>query len=187
MIALRFTSLFFLAATLASASPASAPTGLAIVDKRASTADVETVFTTLKSSTDSILPQIDALVSSGTASDATVAPLIGELAAALNTATASLSSLPISSKRQTENEVATVVAGIITEISTTLNGLSGSPTAIPAFGTLIIAIDVALDELLVGLDVVLTGVVTLVAGLLVSVAVLLGQLGLGLVIGSLGL
>lgn len=58
MFALRFASLFLLAATLASASPASAPAGLAVVDKRASTADVETVFTTLKSSTDSILPQI---------------------------------------------------------------------------------------------------------------------------------
>jgi len=187
MFALRFASLFLLAATLASASPASAPAGLAVVDKRASTADVETVFTKLKSSTDSILPQIDALVSGGTASDATVTPLIGKLTAALNTATTSLSSLPISSKRQTEDEVATVVAGIINEISTTLDGLSGSATAIPALGTLIIAIDVALEELLVGLDVVLAGVVTLVAGLLTSVAVLLGQLGLGLVIGLLGL
>ncbi|KAJ6605177.1 hypothetical protein DFH09DRAFT_967063 [Mycena vulgaris] len=187
MFALRFASLFLFAVTLASASPASAPAGLAVVDKRAFTADVETVFTTLKSSTDSILPQIDALVSGGTASDVTVTPLIGELTAALNTATASLSSLPVSFKRQTEDEVATVVAGIITEITTTLNGLSGSATAIPAFGTLIIAIDVALEELLVGLDVVLTGVVTLVAGLLTSVAVLLGQLDLGLVIGLLGL
>ncbi|KAJ7912913.1 hypothetical protein B0H13DRAFT_1712827 [Mycena leptocephala] len=187
MFALRFASLLLFAATLASTSPTSAPAGLAVVDKRASTADVETVFTTLKSSTDSILPQIDALVSGGTASDATVTPLIGELTAALNTATLSLSSLPVSAKRQTEGKVATVVAGIITEISTTLNGLSGSAMAIPAFGTPIIAIDVALNELLVGLDVVLAGVVTLIAGLLTSVAVLLGQLGLGLVIGLLGL
>ncbi|KAJ7676741.1 hypothetical protein DFH06DRAFT_976328 [Mycena polygramma] len=167
MFALRFASVFLLAVTLASASPASTPAGLAVVDKRASTAAVQTVFTKLKSSTDSILPQIDALVTGGKASEATVTPLIGELTTALNTATVSLSSLPPSFKRQTEDEVATLIAGIITEISTTLSGLSGSAAAIPAIGTLIIPIDVALQELLVGLDVVLTGVVTLVSGLCV--------------------
>ncbi|KAJ7463460.1 hypothetical protein B0H11DRAFT_85422 [Mycena galericulata] len=183
MFALRFASLFLLAATLASASPAPAPAGIAVVDKRTSTASVENVVTTLKSSTDSILPQIDALASSGKASSATVTPLIGQLTTALNTATASLSSLPISSKRQTQDQVATVVAGVITSISTTLNGVS----AIPEFGTFIIPIDVALEELLVGLDVVLAGVLTLVSGLLVSVSVLLNELGLGLVFILLGL
>ncbi|KAJ7511207.1 hypothetical protein B0H11DRAFT_2386886 [Mycena galericulata] len=187
MFALRFASLFLLATTLASASPAPAPAGLAVVDKRASVSSVEDVITTLQSSTGSILPQINALVSGGTASDANVTPLIGELTAAINTATSSLSSLPASSKRQTNQEVANNVAGIITEISTSFNGLHGFHPPIPALAELIISIDVALHELLVGLDIVLAGVLTLVAGLLTGVAILLQELGLGLVIGLLGL
>ncbi|KAJ7615601.1 hypothetical protein DFH06DRAFT_1483949 [Mycena polygramma] len=182
MFALRFASLFLLAATLASASPA--PAGLAVVDKRAQTAGLDTIFTKLKSSTDSILPQIDALASSGRANEATVTPLIGKLTTAINTATTSVSALPISSKRQTEEAVATVLAGVISEISTTLEGLAGSAAAIPG---LPIPIDTALAELLVALDVVAFGLVTLVSGILTSLAVLLPQIGLGSVAALLGL
>ncbi|KAJ7717859.1 hypothetical protein B0H16DRAFT_1475837 [Mycena metata] len=182
MFALRAVSLFFLAATLATASPVAAP---AAVDKRASTAAVQSVLTTLQSNTNTILPQLNALSTSGTASEANVTPLIGQLTSAINTATSSLSSLPASNKRQTEDEVATVVAGIITEIGTTLNVLPIE--AIPGLETLIVAVDVALEELLVGLDVVIAGVITLVSGLLVTVSVLLDSVGLGLVLGLLGL
>ncbi|KAJ6487076.1 hypothetical protein C8R47DRAFT_1127673 [Mycena vitilis] len=182
MFALRFASLFLLAATLASASPV--PAGLVVVDKRAQTAGLNTVFTKLKSSTDSILPQIDALVSSGRANQATMTPLIGKLATAINTATTSVSSLPISSKRQTEDEVVTLLAGIVSEIFTTLQGVADSAAAIPG---LPIPVDTALAELLVALDVVAFGLVTLVAGILTSLAVLLPQIGLGSVAAILGL
>ncbi|KAJ7511284.1 hypothetical protein B0H11DRAFT_2269042 [Mycena galericulata] len=114
MFALRFSSLFLFAATLATATPVPASAGLAVVNKRQSTASVTNILTTLQGSTGSILPQISGLSSSGTASDTTVAPLLAELTSALGIATASLSSLPASSKRQTEGGVATTFAGIIT-------------------------------------------------------------------------
>ncbi|KAJ7785140.1 hypothetical protein DFH07DRAFT_763750 [Mycena maculata] len=110
MLALRFVSLFLLSATVMSASPAINP-GAAAARKRALTA-----FNTLKGSADAILPQITALVSGGTASDATVTPLINDLTSALDTATASLAALPASgtSKRQTEDDIAILAAGIVT-------------------------------------------------------------------------
>jgi hypothetical protein len=131
MFALRFASLFLLSTTFVSASPTPAA-GVALVDKRTTTADIETVFNTLKGSTDSILPQISAptvrsnfisltdstasLVSSGTATDATVTPLINELTDAFDTATASLATLsPVElRKRQSDDDIANLVAGILT-------------------------------------------------------------------------
>ncbi|KAJ7509032.1 hypothetical protein B0H11DRAFT_2432558 [Mycena galericulata] len=183
MFALRFASLFVLAATLATASPVPAPASPAVVNKRQSTASVTDILTTLQGSTGTILPQISSLSSSGTASDTTVAPLLAELTSALGIATASLAALPASSKRQTEDEVASAFAGVISEFATTFNGVS----FIPGFGTLIIPVDTALNELLVALDVVLIGVDTLIAGILVSVAVLLEEVGLSLVVSTLGL
>jgi len=186
MFALRFAPILLLATSFVSAIPA--PAG-ADVEKRSSTADVVNVFNTLKGSTDSILPQINSLVSSGTASDATVTPLISQLTTAFNTAQASLGQLsPVESrKRQSDEDVAVLAAGIITDTTESLNGLKGRAPHIPALPGLIVQIDVALQELLVGLDVVVAGVVTLVGGLLVGVAVLLNSVGLGLVLLLLGL
>ncbi|KAJ6622516.1 hypothetical protein B0H10DRAFT_2214167 [Mycena sp. CBHHK59/15] len=63
-----------------SCPPAPLPTSdIAVVEKRASTADITTVFNTLKGSTDTTLPQINALVFGGTESDATATPLINDL------------------------------------------------------------------------------------------------------------
>ncbi|KAJ7506086.1 hypothetical protein B0H11DRAFT_2272328 [Mycena galericulata] len=175
MFALRVAFLFVLAATLATASP--------VVNKRQSTASVTDILTTLQGSTGTILPQISSLSSSGTASDTTVAPLLAELTSALGIATASLSSLPASTKRQSEDEVASAFAGVISEFATTFNGVS----FIPGFGTLIIPVDTALAELLVALDVVLFGIDTLIAGVLLSVTILLEEVGLSLVVSTLGL
>ncbi|KAJ7192439.1 hypothetical protein GGX14DRAFT_595762 [Mycena pura] len=185
MFALRFASILLLVTSFVSAIPA--PAG-ADVEKRSSTANVASVLNTLQGSTNSILPQINSLASSGTASDATVIPLVTQLIVAIDTAHASLGQLsPVPSrKRQSEADLAATVAGVITEITETLNGLPGV-SEIPALPTLIIAVDTALQELLVGLDVVVAGILTLVDGLLVSVAVLLNSVGLGLVLILLGL
>ncbi|KAJ7432383.1 hypothetical protein B0H11DRAFT_2161819 [Mycena galericulata] len=182
MFGLRFASLLLLSATFVSAIPSPAA-----VDKRASTADIETVFNTLKSSTDTILPQITALVSGGTATDATVTPLINELTSALETASGSLTDLAIPLKRQTDDEIATLVAGIITDITNALDGLLGTASTIPALGGLLAGIDTSLNQVLLGLEILLAGVLELVANLLVDVAGLLQQLALGLTLATLGL
>ncbi|KAJ6585648.1 hypothetical protein B0H19DRAFT_924575 [Mycena capillaripes] len=168
MFALRFTSLFLLAATsIVSASPT--PAGVAVVDKRSTTADIETVFNTLKGSTDSILPQITALVSGGTATDDTVTPLINDLTAAFDTATASLATLtPVASrKRQSDDDVANLVAGILTDVTTALDGLLGDASTIPALGGLLAGVDTSLNQVLIGLETLLAGVLNLVATLCV--------------------
>ncbi|KAJ7065658.1 hypothetical protein C8F01DRAFT_1351640 [Mycena amicta] len=186
MFALRFASLFLLASTsLVSASPAAAP--VAAVDKRASTADIQGVLDTLQSSVGSILPQIDSLVSGGTATDATVTPLINDLTAALDTATSSLAALPASRKRQSDDDIANLVAGLITDISNTLDGLLGAAITIPALGGLLAGVDTSLNQVLKGLETLLAGVLNLVANLLVDVAALLRSLALGLTLATLGL
>ncbi|KAJ6530956.1 hypothetical protein DFH09DRAFT_934025 [Mycena vulgaris] len=189
MFALRFTSLFLLATSFVSAIPAPAPAGAAIVEKRASTADIVTVFNTLKGSTDSILPQITGLVSGGNATDATVTPLINDLTAAFDIATASLAALPPTdaAKRQSDDDVATLVAGILTDVTNALDGLLGTASTIPALGGLLAGVDVSLNQVLKGLETLLAGVLTLVANLLVDVAGLLRSLALGLTLASLGL
>ncbi|KAK6980762.1 Sc15 protein [Favolaschia claudopus] len=181
MFALRFAPLFLFATSFVS--------GAAVVDKRSSTADIETVFNTLKSSTDSILPQINSLVSGGTASDATVTPLINDLTAALDTATASLGELdPVESrKRQSDDEIANLVAGILTDITNALDGLLGEAASIPTLGVLLAGIDTSLNQVLRGLEQLLAGVLRLVANLLVDVANLLRSLALGLTLATLGL
>ncbi|KAF7333305.1 Sc15 protein [Mycena sanguinolenta] len=181
MFAFRFASLFLLATSFVS--------GAAVVEKRSSTADIETVLNTLKNSTDSILPQITALSSGGTATDATVTPLITDLTTALNTATASLATLtPVTStKRQSDDDIANLVAGIVTDIANALDTLLGDASAIPDLGTLLSGVDTALDQVLVGLETLLAGVLNLVATLLVDVAGLLRSLAFGLTLASLGL
>ncbi|KAJ7133364.1 hypothetical protein C8R44DRAFT_611059 [Mycena epipterygia] len=186
MFALRFASLFLLSTTFVSASPAPAA-GLSVVDKRASTADIETVFNTLKNSTDAILPQITALVTAGNATDDTVTPLINDLTSALNTTTASLTGLSASSKRQSDDDVANLVAGIITDIANALDGLLGTASTIPGLGELLAGVDTSLNQVLVGLETLLAGVLNLVANLLVDVAGLLRSLAFGLTLATLGL
>ncbi|KAJ6467506.1 hypothetical protein C8R47DRAFT_1303442 [Mycena vitilis] len=188
MFALRFASLFLLSATFVSSSPTPAA-GVALLDKRSSTADIQTVFNTLKGSTDSILPQITALVSGGNATDETVTPLIIDLTTAFNTATASLATLsPVeAAKRQSDDDIANLVAGILTDVTQALDGLLGSAASIPALGGLLAGLDTALNQVLLGLEILLAGVLNLVATLLVDVAGLLRSLALGLTLATLGL
>ncbi|KAJ7819298.1 hypothetical protein B0H13DRAFT_2378472 [Mycena leptocephala] len=170
MFALRFASLFLLSTTFVSASPTPAA-GVALVDKRSTTADIETVFNTLKGSTDSILPQITSLVSSGTATDATVTPLINELTAAFDTATASLATLsPVElRKRQSDDDIANLVAGILTvRRDQRARRAPRRSRSIPALGGLLAGVDTSLNQVLLGLEILLAGVLNLVATLYVA-------------------
>ncbi|KAL5529899.1 hypothetical protein ACEPAF_6156 [Sanghuangporus sanghuang] len=173
--------------SLALSGPAAAGTELTKRDN----ADIEQVFTTLKTSTDSILPQIQSAAASGNATDDNVTPLITQLVSALNSASSSLSGLSSSSrtlnKRQSDSDIATLVAGIIEDISGALEDLVGDAASIPDLGVLFSGIDAALAEVLTGLEILLSGVLQLVADLLTDVAGLLNQLAFGLTLGALGL
>ncbi|KAJ7202261.1 hypothetical protein B0H12DRAFT_1162815 [Mycena haematopus] len=178
MFALRFAPLLLLATSFVS--------GIAVVEKRATTADVQSCAIQfypfyICSCTRSFSGIW------GTATDTTITPLISELTAALNTATASLAALgPVSStKRQSEDDIANSVAGLVIEITQALDILLLDA----AFDVkiLLAGVDVALHKLLLGLDGVLIGVVSLVAHLLVGVAGVLESLGFTLTIALLGL
>ncbi|KAF8060252.1 hypothetical protein FPV67DRAFT_337241 [Lyophyllum atratum] len=193
MFAGRVASLFLFSLTFTAVSGTPTPKDAvtpALVKRVGTSSDVQAVFTTLKTSTDSILPQIDSLVSGGTATDATVTPLIRQLTSALDTATSSLTGIqgPVSTNGgPSEDEIAALVAGIVSEIAKTLSGLQGLSAVIPSLGPLLAGVNFSLNQVLLGLGILLDGVLTLVATLLASVAGLLRSLGLGLLLGSLGL
>ncbi|KAJ7250812.1 hypothetical protein C8J57DRAFT_1667652 [Mycena rebaudengoi] len=65
--------------------------------------------------------------------------------------------------RQSNDEVAAFVAEIITDVTTTLDGLLGSAASIPALGGLLLGVDAALHQVLFGLEILLAGVLNLVA------------------------
>ncbi|KAF7296341.1 hypothetical protein HMN09_01104200 [Mycena chlorophos] len=192
MFTLRFVSLFLLASTsLVAASPAPVaqpePVAVAAVEKRQSTSSIEGVLTTLQSSLSAPLGDIMSLSKGGNATDANLAPLIENVVDALNTASSSMSGLSSSRKRQSDSDIASLVAGIVTDITDALSGLLGEASSIPDLGTYLGSIDAALSQVLNGLETLLAGVLTLVADLLVDVAGLLEQLALGLTLASLGL
>ncbi|KAL5527917.1 hypothetical protein ACEPAG_6718 [Sanghuangporus baumii] len=179
-------AMFLTFGTSALAGPAITSTELTKRDN----ADIEQVFTTLKSSTDSILPQIQSVAASGNATDDNVTPLINQLVSALNSASGSLSGLSSSSrmlyKRQNDTDIATLVASIIEDIVDALEDLVGDLASIPDLGTLFSGIDAALAQVLTGLETLLSGVLHLVADLLTDVSGLLNQLALGLTLAALG-
>ncbi|KAJ7065798.1 hypothetical protein C8F01DRAFT_752492 [Mycena amicta] len=195
MFALRCASLFLLASTaLVSSAPApvAEPQVDVTIEKRASISSITGVLNTLEGSVGSILPQIDTLVASGTAvTSSAVAPLILQLVTTLDIATTSLALLSLGlrdaplEKRQTEQDVANLAAGLVTDIANTLGPLEAM--GIAGLSGLLGTVDTALNGVLVGLDGLLAGVLTIVAGLVVTVAGLLNSLGLGAVLGSLGL
>ncbi|KAI5121852.1 hypothetical protein M0805_003285 [Coniferiporia weirii] len=158
------------------------------VDRR-STADIQAVFTKLKSSTDTILPEIKSAASSGSANDDTITPLVTQLMAALNTAQSSLTALdsgaPLA-KRQSEGEVADLVASIVGEISSVLD-IVLAIAATPSLRALLTGIDAALAGVLTSLGHLQTSIITIIGGLLASVSGIVESLGLGLTLGALGL
>lgn len=140
-------------------------------------------------------------------SEENITPLFEDLISQIDAATAEINALEPSAKRQAgDDEVAALVALIVTDLTTTLGGLLGALAGIPTLGGLFAGLDASLNQLLKGLEGLLAGVLNLVATyvfppsrvrgsadasdsarLLVNVAGLLRKLALGLTLASLGL
>ncbi|KAF8880483.1 hypothetical protein CPB85DRAFT_1256126 [Mucidula mucida] len=146
-------------------------------------ADVLNILTTLKGSTDSILPQIDSLVANKQASSSNLTPLFDQVQTALKTATSSLQGLGANKvKRQTSDELSALLAEIIKDINTsatganssTLFGLPGIVSAITlALETLLIELNVIVPGILASVVLLLDGVLGVVVGLLLTLLAIL--------------
>ncbi|KAG9118936.1 hypothetical protein FRC07_006287 [Ceratobasidium sp. 392] len=171
-------------------------------------ADILAALNTLKGNVDPILAEIDGLVAAHQANLTAVTPLIAELTSALDVGAAQLGTLSPASlrKRQTDDELANLVAGIINSIGKALQGLVEELGDISLLAGLLAGVDASLNQVLLGLGILLKGVLNLVANLFVrsnqfsaatqlmmwffrltNVAQLLRNLALGLSLGTLGL
>ncbi|EIN05658.1 hypothetical protein PUNSTDRAFT_137154 [Punctularia strigosozonata HHB-11173 SS5] len=161
--------------------------------RAASPADIIPILTNLKSEILPILSQITSTVASGNATSDSIAPLVDGIVADIHAAASSLQglstkrSLETLEKRQSVDDVATLVASIIEDITPPLNNLLGDAASIPDLGSLLGGMDTSMDDLLNGLEMLLPGILTFVANLLIDVAGSLESLALGLTLSSLGL
>jgi len=90
-------------------------------------------------------------------------------------------------KRQSNDEVANLIAGLLTSVTNALEGLLDNLATAPIIGVLFPGIDASLAGLLHAVETLLAGVLILVANLLVNVAALLRSLAFGLTLAALGL
>lgn len=175
---------------LASSTPVTDSTQL---DKRQSSgnleADIISILTTLNTTVSGVLPAFANVTDNSTA-----APVFSAITVALDTATAALAALNDSSssscssmmKRQTENDVASLAASIVSSIVTAANPLTSNAAAISGLADFESSLDQSLNQLLRGLEGLLAGLLNLVAQLLTDVAQLLRNLALSLTAASLG-
>ncbi|KAL5519348.1 hypothetical protein ACEPAH_1031 [Sanghuangporus vaninii] len=156
------------------------------VTTRSDVTFVQSVFTSLQSNTNNILPQIKGLTAEGNATNESVGPLIIELISALQGTQGSVALIgPISSNASNDTLVE-LIAETIADIVGTLDLLANS-TDITDLSGLLSGIDLALAEILLGLDVIVAGVITLVATLLAGLTVSLEDIGFGQTITALKL
>ncbi|GJJ12738.1 hypothetical protein Clacol_006983 [Clathrus columnatus] len=169
-----FSRVVFSLLTLGAISAVATPTPVPVsdekraIEKRADVSDVLGVVSTLGDATGSILPQINSLISSATATADNITPLLQQLQTALNTAGTSIQNLESGFDASTggsAQDVANGIAPIINDVVTTLSDLQALNTGV--FGPLIasLGLDAALNTILVGLGVLLAGVLELVAAL----------------------
>ncbi|KAJ2922554.1 hypothetical protein H1R20_g14546, partial [Candolleomyces eurysporus] len=179
-------ALFAFGAVSVLASPAPA-----VVEKRQAPADVSDVLAiigTLQSTTGGILPQIDTLVNSDTATEENLTPLLQQLTSAFDTSAVSLNQLGRVDETSggTREQVAERTAAVYSDVTKSLDNLKTKKPhhwpLVPKFG-----LDAALLKVLIGLDLVLIGVVKLVGALLKVVGTLLSGLGFALILLLLGL
>ncbi|TFK16862.1 hypothetical protein FA15DRAFT_739255 [Coprinopsis marcescibilis] len=177
-------SLFAVGFATAAAVPAAAP-----LKKREDISDVLAIVGQLRTSTNSILPQIDGLVNSGAANEQNLSPLLAQLSSALDTSAVSIESLEGKvdpSSGGTEQQVANQVGAIYTNVATSMNNIQTKKPhlypLVPKHG-----IDAALIKLLLGLKLVLAGVIKLLSVVLFTVAGLLAGVGFLLKLLLLGL
>jgi len=169
---MRFTTVFTVIACGALAVASVLP---AAIVKRQDT-DVSSVLDTLKTNTDTILPQFAAL---GDTPDAdSTSALVDQLAAALDDANTSLNAISPSRKRQTDDATAAQTAAIVENITNTINDFKGhGGGSVPGFDLLIVKIDLNLSVLLKTLEFLIPGLLVLVGELLGGVLLLLKGLG----------
>ncbi|KAK7049731.1 hypothetical protein VNI00_005762 [Paramarasmius palmivorus] len=191
MFSSRIVSFFLVFLTLglvSFANPIAAP-GNEVV-KRQQADSIEAVLANLKASTDSILPQIDALADSGSVTDADVAPLITQLTDAFTVANDDLvafNSKGGDGKPHNKDELAKVIAGILIVLVKTINKLFLiGIIKLPIVAGLLITLQIIVNKLLLSVELLLAGVLKLVAILLVDVAILLKQISWGLILATLG-
>ncbi|KAF9262821.1 hypothetical protein L218DRAFT_945057 [Marasmius fiardii PR-910] len=117
---------FILFGLVASATLTAPHPPVDIVERDDPSADIWQTLMTLKASTDVILPQIRQLAANpGMASDAIVTPLMEQLISDLNQAASALSTAKSSAtlKRQSEGDIANLIAAIVKDITTATSGL----------------------------------------------------------------
>ncbi|KAL5522806.1 hypothetical protein ACEPAG_8824 [Sanghuangporus baumii] len=196
MLFSRIVSFFAFTATLGGVALAKP-----LVEKR-DEASVQAVVTDLKSTVDTILPQISNLTANNQATEQTVIPLMDQLIQAFGNATTSLVGLSTRSvpgdleKRQSVFNVAQLISDIMGNVATTVGGVVNGPAAssIPSLGNRLSLLDSTSSGLLSGLDSLLPGVLGIVTGLLGTLLpTVLGLLssgggsGLGGLLGILGI
>ncbi|ESK95090.1 sc15 protein [Moniliophthora roreri MCA 2997] len=192
MFSSRIITFFFAFLTLGLvtyANPVAATSGNEVA-KRQQVDSIEAVFANLKASTDSILPQIDALVDSGSATDDNVAPLVTQLTEAFTTADTDLTAFNGKGgdgKPHNKDELAKVIAGILIVLVKTINKLLLSGAKFPIVGGLLITLQIIVNKLLLSVELLLAGILKLLAILLVDVAILLKSISWGLILATLGL
>ena len=97
-------------------------------------------------------------------------PYFTDLTGSLNTAATSIAAIPAVSlpallARQTGDELADLLSGIINDIVDAVQGLVGNLEGIALLAGLLAGVDVALNQVLIGLGILLKGVLNLVAQL----------------------
>ncbi|KAF8890961.1 hypothetical protein BD779DRAFT_1515454 [Infundibulicybe gibba] len=109
MIASRLSLylVFFLTLAVTIATPIARPG-----DKRTDALDAEAALNTLKTSTNSILSQMNGLISNGTATGAAMTPLVNDFISAISSAASSLGTLQ-SAGAPASNEMATLMTDMI--------------------------------------------------------------------------
>ncbi|KAK0454158.1 uncharacterized protein EV420DRAFT_1645012 [Desarmillaria tabescens] len=161
---------------------AATTTTTVVTGAAAAPTSVQDVLNSLKTTTDAILPQIDALVANKTATNTTVAPLLNQVISAVDTATSSIFSQGLAGSNNT-NDLATLASGIMKDINTSMQGVKNSGCHLDG---LLAVIAVTLTKLLCTLEVVVPGLLKVVAlllkGVVGTVVVLLCGL-LGVIIG----
>ncbi|KZW00836.1 hypothetical protein EXIGLDRAFT_830481 [Exidia glandulosa HHB12029] len=191
----------FLAALSIASLAVALPAPVAVIEQR-DIVSVPDILNGAKDNVHGILGQIDTLLQDGGLTQATLGPLVDDLVGALDTisvdlgnlvvtATSPVGGLPI--KRQTVDPkvVADILGSIITDVNQTLNGLVGTAAQIPGVATLLIGVNTSLTQVISVVESLVPGVLAIVTGLVgtltSTLGQLLGSLGLGSLLGSLGL
>ncbi|EJD55094.1 hypothetical protein AURDEDRAFT_51008 [Auricularia subglabra TFB-10046 SS5] len=129
-------------------------------------ADIVSILTKLRTDAVASAQAINAQAKEDPSEDK-ITPLFNTLVSQINDATSAIAALePVGTqKRQSPLEVATLLAGIITGVTTALAGVLTQLQTIPTIGTLFSGLDAALAQLIKGLEGLLAGVLNLVATL----------------------